>query len=789
MLSFVILLTLCGSPFSLGSTNVYRLNEQDFEGYIRDKDVMLVDFFAPWCPHCQQLNPELDAAADLLATKHQYVFGKVDCENDGKELCRRFKIEGYPTMKLFKYGQYVGDYVGQRDRGSLMQYVDSVASTVSQNTPLTTEATRPATLNQASSYKPHLPMIASHHATSFHSPALANTNAKHPSLMASFYGSSAHAQTPPHVAAFLGNAPPVQQASPDSLQSKFGSLASLDIYRSKLKMIAAYKNYQRRLDEYRRKLLAVNKARVGPVPQNFAGAVTQPPRPGTNAFAQPQTYRGYYRPEAIAAQNVQINRAYPQAPYIQYANPYGYPMPAASPYYRSKTGDGGKRHHDKHRRPAHRPARVRNSAYNKQPVKARVNYQAAQYYKQQQQQQLKQQQLLQQQQQMFNQQTQRQQRQQQQLREQQYRQQEQQQHQQQQQQQQLQSSQQQQPQKERQQQLNQQAHHQQPQQFHQGTLAKPVQQVYVAPKISQPKKNPSPSSPKKPSNRVTPTDTAALKDLKADIESAIQDALKSAVATESDKTKPTPTVVPSVEVAGERAKTDQSGSGSAAQSLSSPVRSSGTQDAVHGEGSGSGDKPNFVSESQLFRVSQIFAMFSIIALIALAVVGPSLCAPSDPVFKLTDADFDHFLKDKDAMLVDFYAPWCSDCARLKPEFDSAARDLAQRGKYVFAKINCFGEGKGTCENRFNVHSWPQIKVFRRGRYAGEYQGPQDKASIERFMDLLLKQKVPDNVFQDQPSPCKNVPPYMQNPAGPWYQNGWTYTKMGTEPYQNPTYPC
>ena len=50
-------------------------------------------------------------------------------------------------------------------------------------------------------------------------------------------------------------------------------------------------------------------------------------------------------------------------------------------------------------------------------------------------------------------------------------------------------------------------------------------------------------------------------------------------------------------------------------------------------------------------------MFSLICLIALTLVGTSLCAPKDPVFKLTDADFDHFLKDKDTMLVDFYAPW------------------------------------------------------------------------------------------------------------------------------------
>ena len=31
------------------------------------------------CPHCQQLSPELDAAADQLATKNQFVFAKVRC--------------------------------------------------------------------------------------------------------------------------------------------------------------------------------------------------------------------------------------------------------------------------------------------------------------------------------------------------------------------------------------------------------------------------------------------------------------------------------------------------------------------------------------------------------------------------------------------------------------------------------------------------------------------------------------------------------------------------------------
>ena len=286
--------------------------------------------------------------------------------------------------------------------GSLMQYVDSVASSFRQTAPLTSGASTPLSLAQAINYRPHAQVLPSHHASAIHVPAPAvaptfmnhvNMHQKNPSLMHSFYGSSTHAQQPGNTAAFLGSNPLLQQASPDSLQSKFGNLASLDVYRAKLKMIAAYKNYQRRLKEYRTKLTAASKTNVNPGPQGYAGAVTRPPRPGVNAFAQPQPYRGYYRPEALAAQNVQINRAYPQAGFgvnnmgypNRFGSPYGYQAAASSPYYRSKTFHGGKRHHGKQRMPAPRPAAVRKPAYNPRQRTAQVNNQAAYYYKQKQQ--------------------------------------------------------------------------------------------------------------------------------------------------------------------------------------------------------------------------------------------------------------------------------------------------------------------------------------------------------------------------------------------------------------------
>lgn len=357
-------------------------------------------------------------------------------------------------------------------------------------------------------------------------------------------------------------------------------------------MIAAYKNYQRRLKEYRMKLMA-SKANVNPNPQAFPGAVTHPPRPGVNAFAQPQPYRGYYRPEALAAQNVQINRAYPQAGYgvntmgypNQFGSPYGYQAVASSPYYRSKMGHGKGKNPGKLRRPAPRPAALRNPAYNRQPGRTRFNSRAAYYYKQQHQRQQQFQQTSRQQ--YYRQPKQQRQQFRQKQPQRQYKQEPQQlrqfQQEPQQQQQFLQEAQQ--LQQQQQQQRQQQSQSDQ-QTFKQNEQPQPVEKF----PLSLPEQpSDSPSKPSKP-------DTSALKDLKADIESAIQDALRNAVTKSAQKTKPSE----EVHVDGERAKPqipeaspEQAGSGSGVQTQNISQQGS-VGDAVNGEahsGSGSGLKP------------------------------------------------------------------------------------------------------------------------------------------------------------------------------------------------------
>jgi len=42
---------------------------------------------------------------------------EVDCSDDGKETCHRFGVKGYPTLKVFRRGQFEADYAGPRHAG------------------------------------------------------------------------------------------------------------------------------------------------------------------------------------------------------------------------------------------------------------------------------------------------------------------------------------------------------------------------------------------------------------------------------------------------------------------------------------------------------------------------------------------------------------------------------------------------------------------------------------------------------------------------------------------------
>lgn len=78
----------------------------------------MIDFYATWCGHCQQLAPKWAAAAAEGAPS--VVFAKVDVDKaDGTSA--RFNIEGLPTI-LKVHGDRFIEYHGARSKDAILEF-------------------------------------------------------------------------------------------------------------------------------------------------------------------------------------------------------------------------------------------------------------------------------------------------------------------------------------------------------------------------------------------------------------------------------------------------------------------------------------------------------------------------------------------------------------------------------------------------------------------------------------------------------------------------------------------
>ncbi|PRW57447.1 Sulfhydryl oxidase 1 [Chlorella sorokiniana] len=68
-----------------------------------DSRWVLMEFYAHWCPACQRFQPEYEKVAAFFAARGEaepvVTVSRLDCANFG-DMCGKFKVHGYPTMKL-----------------------------------------------------------------------------------------------------------------------------------------------------------------------------------------------------------------------------------------------------------------------------------------------------------------------------------------------------------------------------------------------------------------------------------------------------------------------------------------------------------------------------------------------------------------------------------------------------------------------------------------------------------------------------------------------------------------
>lgn len=105
--------------------------KQEFEEKVLKSDkVVLVDFWASWCPPCVGMTPHLHTVAEELDSTVDIVKANIEekPENDeNRQLAAEYGVQSIPNMPIFKDGREVQRLIGFTPKVELAALLTNIA--------------------------------------------------------------------------------------------------------------------------------------------------------------------------------------------------------------------------------------------------------------------------------------------------------------------------------------------------------------------------------------------------------------------------------------------------------------------------------------------------------------------------------------------------------------------------------------------------------------------------------------------------------------------------------------
>ncbi|NCO84859.1 MAG: thioredoxin [Candidatus Huberarchaeum crystalense] len=101
---------------------VLEISDNEFDKTIEENNIVIVDFWAPWCGPCQMMAPIFEE----LSKKHEdWTFVKLNVD-ENNEKPSQYSVSGIPTFIIFKGGETVKRIVGARPLESIEREIEDV---------------------------------------------------------------------------------------------------------------------------------------------------------------------------------------------------------------------------------------------------------------------------------------------------------------------------------------------------------------------------------------------------------------------------------------------------------------------------------------------------------------------------------------------------------------------------------------------------------------------------------------------------------------------------------------
>jgi len=106
-------------------------NEMPVPNESNSKNAELLFFYAEWCPHCKTAKPVWEDTSAEYENKtingYNVTFTEVNCTTENgrvESLMNKYKIEGFPTIKLVKDGQVI-EFDAKPTKENLTQFLNT----------------------------------------------------------------------------------------------------------------------------------------------------------------------------------------------------------------------------------------------------------------------------------------------------------------------------------------------------------------------------------------------------------------------------------------------------------------------------------------------------------------------------------------------------------------------------------------------------------------------------------------------------------------------------------------
>lgn len=104
---------------------VYVKTQEKLNQVLAENKLVVIDFYADWCPPCRQLAPHIGKLADSHDGRVKVV--KVDVDEAG-ELAKAFDVQSIPALFVVKDGKKVSQEAGYKSYEDLVKWIEKYES-------------------------------------------------------------------------------------------------------------------------------------------------------------------------------------------------------------------------------------------------------------------------------------------------------------------------------------------------------------------------------------------------------------------------------------------------------------------------------------------------------------------------------------------------------------------------------------------------------------------------------------------------------------------------------------